>query len=75
MHGLSSGGTEPYDQFAWTDAGMIALVEFAAANLDFVDTGRIGVTGHSLGGRIISNTLAHYGVAYEKALAQAQAGF
>jgi len=51
---------------------MIALVEFAAANLDFVDTGRIGVTGHSLGGRIISNTLAHYGVAYEKALAQAQ---
>ena len=72
MHGLSSGGTEPYDQFAWTDAGMIALVEFAAANLDFVDPGRIGVTGHSLGGRIISNTLAHYGVAYEKALAQAQ---
>lgn len=72
MHGLSSGGTEPYSEFAWTDAGMIALVEFAAANLDFVDTSRIGVTGHSLGGRIISNTLAYYGVAYEKALAQAE---
>ncbi len=68
MHGLSSGGTEPYSEFAWTDAGMIALVEYASANLDFVDTERIGVTGHSLGGRIISNTLAHYGVQYEKAL-------
>lgn len=72
MHGLSSGGTEPYSEFAWTDAGMIALVEFASANLDFVDTSRIGVTGHSLGGRIISNTLAYYGVQYEKALEAAQ---
>ncbi len=72
MHGLSSGGTEPYSEFAWTDAGMIALVEFASENLDFVDTSRIGVTGHSLGGRIISNTLAHYGVKYEKALEAAR---
>lgn len=72
MHGLSSGGTEPYSEFAWTDAGMIALVEYAANNLDFVDTSRIGVVGHSLGGRIISNTLAHYGVLYEKALEEAQ---
>lgn len=72
MHGLSSGGTEPYSEFAWTDAGMIALVEFASDNLDFVDNTKIGVTGHSLGGRVISNTLAHYGVAYENALAEAQ---
>lgn len=72
MHGLSSGGTEPYSKFAWVDAGMIALVEYASHNLDFVDPTRIGVTGHSLGGRIISNTLAHYGVAYEKALEMAQ---
>lgn len=72
MHGMSSGGTEPYSEFAWTDAGMIALVEFASANLDFIDSSRIGVTGHSLGGRIISNTLAYYGVEYEKALEEAQ---
>ena len=72
MHGLSSGGTEPYSEFAWTDAGMIALVEYASANLDFVDNTKIGVTGHSLGGRVISNTLAYYGVEYEHALEAAQ---
>ncbi len=72
MHGLSSGGTEPYSEFAWTDAGMIALVEYAYNNLDFVDNTKIGVTGHSLGGRVISNTLAYYGVAYEHALEDAQ---
>lgn len=72
MHGLSSGGTVPYSEFAWDDAGMTALVEYAANELSFVDTSKIGITGHSLGGRIITNTLARYGVAYEKALEEAK---
>ncbi|MCI8839872.1 MAG: alpha/beta fold hydrolase [Oscillospiraceae bacterium] len=71
MHGLSSGGTEPYSQFAWTDAGMIALVEYAYNNLDFIQKDKISIIGHSLGSRIVSNTLAHYGLAYENAIKDA----
>lgn len=56
----------------WDDAGMIALVEYAANELSFVDSTKIGITGHSLGGRIITNTLARYGVAYENAIEKAK---
>ena len=72
MHGLSSGGTEPYSRFAWQDAGMIALVEYVYHNLDYIDKGKISIMGHSLGGRVVSNTLIHYGLAYEDALAEAK---
>ena len=39
---------------------MIYLVDYACANLNFIDTEKIGVSGHSMGGMIASNTVQHY---------------
>ena len=49
--------------------GIIPMVEYAASGiLDFVDTDRIGVMGHSMGGRSVRATLMHYGELYDQAM-------
>lgn len=36
------------------------LLEYAVATLDYIDTDKIGITGHSMGGMISSQTLVQY---------------
>lgn len=73
-HGLSSSVED--DQITSSDEhgqGMFALVEYAASGiLNFVDTDRIGVMGHSMGGRASKNTAIHYSRLYNEAIAAAQ---
>lgn len=74
-HGLSSSvqvsqgvDSELYGQ------GMVALVEYVNSGvIDFVDTDRVGVMGHSMGGRAAKNTAIHYSNLYNAAIEQAQA--
>jgi hypothetical protein len=47
---------------------MIPLVEFAYNNLDYIDKTRIGVMGHSNGGRNAWATSIYYGKRYHEAL-------
>lgn len=52
--------------------GMIPLVEYATSGiLDFVDTSRIAVMGHSLGGHQAENTIRYYGRLYNAAIEEA----
>lgn len=53
--------------------GMIPLVEYVSSGImDFVDTSRIGVMGHSMGGRAAKNTAIHYSNLYNEAILQAE---
>lgn len=52
--------------------GMIPLVEYVYANLDYVDHNKIGVMGHSMGGMGVWFTLLYYGGQYYEALEVAQ---
>ncbi|MEG1764341.1 MAG: hypothetical protein RR227_03965 [Oscillospiraceae bacterium] len=74
-HGLSSSVLD--DQITSSDEtgqGMYALVEYAASGImDFVDTDRIGVMGHSMGGRAAKNTAIHFSNLYNEAIAAAEA--
>ncbi|MEG1315965.1 MAG: hypothetical protein RSC86_01160 [Oscillospiraceae bacterium] len=74
-HGLSSSVLD--DQITSSDEtgqGMFALVEYAASGImDFVDTDRIGVMGHSMGGRAAKNTAIHFSNLYNEAIAAAEA--
>lgn len=73
-HGLSSSVEN--DQITSSDEtgqGMYALVEYAASGImNFIDTERIGVMGHSMGGRAAKNTAIHYSNLYNDAIAAAQ---
>lgn len=61
FHGHSSSSEDPYTVMPYSQSGgQIALVEYAHAMLDYVDTEKIGVTGHSMGGRISMNTANYY---------------
>ena len=40
---------------------MLQLVEYVCQNIDYIDRDRIGITGHSTGGRNVSFTLDAYG--------------
>ena len=73
-HGLSSSLYEGIDQdSAKYGQGMVPLVEYVASGiLNFVDTDRIGVMGHSMGGRASKNTAIHYSTLYNEAIAAAQ---
>lgn len=54
--------------------GMVALVEYAASGImNYVDTDRIGVMGHSMGGRAAKNTAIHYSNLYNEAMDAAKA--
>ena len=41
-------------------ANMIYLIETCTANMDCIDTEKIGLAGHSMGAAIVLNTLQHY---------------
>lgn len=63
-HGRSSGTHEsiPYTMSQqYQGFGMIDVVDYVYNNLDYVDNTKIGITGHSTGGRITSYTLNEYG--------------
>lgn len=74
-HGLSSSVMN--DQISSSDEtgqGMFALVEYAASGImDFIDTDRIGVMGHSMGGRAAKNTAIHFSRLYNEAIEAAEA--
>jgi dienelactone hydrolase len=76
-HGMSSNIYDPEGrsvQSAYDAMGMIALVEYVASGvLDYVDTSRIGVMGHSMGGSNSWTTIRHYGRLYNEAISQATA--
>ena len=63
-HGKSSGTHEtiPYTMSQqYLGHGMIDLVDYVYNNLSYVDNTKIGITGHSTGGRVTSYTLNEYG--------------
>lgn len=63
-HGKSSGTAEGISYthaLRYQGAGMIEAVEYAYNNLAYVDKDKIGITGHSNGGRATSFTLDEYG--------------
>lgn len=75
-HGKSSG-TLPSVSYTLSQQylghGMIDVVEYVYNNLDYVDNTKIGITGHSTGGRVTSYTLNEYG-RYEKLQAGIEEG-
>lgn len=72
FHGQSSSSNLPVvDSCISETTGMIALVEFAHNNLNYIDKSRIGVMGHSMGGMNVWFTLAYYGAQYNAAIAVA----
>lgn len=67
-HGKSSGTHEDVSYTIsqqYLGHGMIDVVDYVYNNLDYVDNTKIGITGHSTGGRVTSYTLNEYG-RYEK---------
>jgi hypothetical protein len=75
-HGMSSNIYLPQGrgaQAAIDGMGMIALVEYVSSEVfDYIDTSRIGVMGHSMGGSNSWNTIRYYGRQYKAAIAEAQ---
>lgn len=74
-HGQSSNVPENIiiDSRIVDGLGMIAAVEYCASGImDFVDTDRIGLMGHSMGGSAIGGTLTYFGEQYTAAYAAAQ---
>ena len=60
--GNSSGTTIPYGESrSYYGLGMLQLVDYVHDNIDYVDPDRIGITGHSTGGRNVAFTLDAYG--------------
>ena len=61
-HGDSSSSQYSYNDSSTQEGmGMIPLVEYVYSCLDWVDTSRIGITGHSMGGGITWNVARYYG--------------
>lgn len=73
-HGMSSNAPECIIVSTFVDGlGMVSLVDYANSGImDFIDTSRIGLMGHSMGGSCIGGTLAYYGNQYAEAYAAAQ---
>lgn len=60
--GDSSGTVEEYAyNRSYYGLGMLQLVEYIYNNIDYIDKERIGITGHSTGGRNVAFTLDAYG--------------
>lgn len=60
--GSSSGTSIPYgDSRSYYGLGMLQLVDFVHDNISYIDPDRIGITGHSTGGRNAAFTLDAYG--------------
>jgi dienelactone hydrolase len=61
-HGRSSGTRETYlKNREFSALGMLDLVEYVSKEIDYVDSKKIGITGHSTGGRSVSYALDAYG--------------
>lgn len=74
FHGESSRDPKNGDLFetiADNALGMIPMVEFAS-DLDYVDSSKIGITGHSQGGMCTLYTMMHYAKLYQAALEEAK---
>lgn len=72
-HGDSSATEYSYNESSVVEGmGMIPLVEYATTMLDYVNTDKIGITGHSMGGGITWNVARYYGRQYLAALEEAQ---
>ncbi len=70
-HGMSSNSTGVPGRD--TAGGMISWVEYATSGLlDYVDTSRIGVMGHSMGGGYAWTTTMYYGAQYFAAIEAAK---
>ncbi|ETT67646.1 MULTISPECIES: alpha/beta fold hydrolase [Paenibacillus] len=64
-HGGSSSPDMPFFPTIMSENnGMIPLVEYASSSLDYVDSTKIGISGHSMGGMITWSTLQYYGQLY-----------
>ena len=60
--GDSSGTVEEYGyNRSYYGLGMLQLVDYVHDNIDYIDPDRIGITGHSTGGRNVAFTLDAYG--------------
>lgn len=60
--GNSSGTVEEYGyNRTYYGLGMLQLVDYVYNNIDYIDRDRIGITGHSTGGRNVAYTLDAYG--------------
>lgn len=72
FHGSSSGtDTDVISSCMADGTGMIPMVEYAYNCLDYVDSSRIGVFGHSMGGMNVWMTCISYGTQYLEAMAAA----
>ena len=73
-HGLSSSLYKNIDSDSSAyGQGMIPLVEYVSSGImNYIDTDRIGVMGHSMGGRAAKNTAIHYSELYNAAIEEAQ---
>lgn len=72
-HGESSPAEVPlFTTMGSFTTAMIPMVEYAWS-LDYVDSSRVGVTGHSMGGGSSWMTMLYYGQQYEAALEAARA--
>ena len=49
------------DSRSYYGLGMLQLVDYVHDNIDYIDPDRIGITGHSTGGRNVAFTLDAYG--------------
>lgn len=71
-HGGSSEAALPMMEDVQAEGiGMVPMVEYASTALDYVDTDRIGVLGHSMGGMAVWCTMMYYGGQYYQALEDA----
>lgn len=60
--GDSSGTVEEYEyNRTYYGLGMLQLVDYVYNQIDYIDKNRIGITGHSTGGRNVAYTLDAYG--------------
>lgn len=67
-HGMSS------NDMVLGEKGMVQWVEYATSGaLNFIDTSRVGVMGHSMGGVMSTFTLMHYAALYDAAIEAAKA--
>lgn len=73
FHGESSfSQLSVIDSTIQEGVGLVPMVEFASQNLSQVDSSRIGIMGHSMGGMAVWMTLAQYGGKYYEAIGAAR---
>lgn len=73
-HGLSSRQLDADPGIESVGMGMVTLVDYVTSGaLEYVDTSRIGVMGHSMGGGNACSTVMYYGAKYNEAIEAAKA--